>query len=34
MESFTNEKVYDIDTKEKLLDLIQGKDAPPKRKKS
>ena len=27
MESFTNEKVYDIDTKEKLLDIIQGRDA-------
>ena len=27
MESFVNEKVYDIDTKEKLLDIIQGKDA-------
>lgn len=27
MESFVNEKVYDIDTKEKLLDLIGGKEA-------
>ena len=27
MEGFTNEKVYDIDTKEKLLDLIGGTDA-------
>jgi hypothetical protein len=27
MEGFTNEKVYDIDTKEKLLDVIQSKDA-------
>ena len=27
MEGFTNEKVYDIDTKEKLLEIIQGKDA-------
>lgn len=27
MESFVNEKVYDIDTKEKLLDIIQGKEA-------
>ncbi|MGM0439884.1 MAG: UPF0158 family protein [Chlamydiota bacterium] len=27
MEEFVNEKVYDIDTKEKLLDLIQSKDA-------
>lgn len=27
MEGFVHEKVYDIDTKEKLLDLIQGKDA-------
>jgi Uncharacterised protein family (UPF0158) len=27
MESFTNEKVYDIDTKEKLLDIIGGSDA-------
>ncbi|MBS0622447.1 MAG: UPF0158 family protein [Verrucomicrobia bacterium] len=27
METFTNEKVYDIDTKEKLLDIIGGKDA-------
>lgn len=27
MEGFINEKVYDIDTKEKLLDIIQFKDA-------
>lgn len=27
MEGFVNEKVYDIDTKEKLLDIIQGKEA-------
>lgn len=27
MEGFVNEKVYDIDTKEKLLDLIQSKEA-------
>ncbi len=27
MESFVNEKVYDIDTKEKLLDIIQSKDS-------
>ncbi len=27
MEGFVNEKVYDIDTKEKLLDLIQAKEA-------
>lgn len=27
MEGFVNEKVYDIDTKEKLLDLIGGKEA-------
>lgn len=27
MEGFVNEKVYDIDTKEKLLDIIGGKDA-------
>ena len=27
MESFVNEKVYDIDTKEKMLDIIQSKDA-------
>lgn len=27
MEGFVNEKVYDIDTKEKLLDLIDSKDA-------
>ncbi|MCC5832063.1 MAG: UPF0158 family protein [Chlamydiales bacterium] len=27
MEGFVNEKVYDIDTKEKLLDIISGKDA-------
>lgn len=27
MEGFVNEKVYDIDTKEKLLDVIGGKDA-------
>ncbi len=27
MESFVNEKVYDIDTKEKLLDIIDSKDA-------
>ena len=27
MEGFVNEKVYDIDTKEKLLDLIQQKEA-------
>lgn len=27
MEGFINEKVYDIDTKEKLLDIIQSKDA-------
>src|SRR5437763_1112283 len=27
MEGFVNEKVYDIDTKEKLLDIIAGKDA-------
>ncbi len=27
MEGFTNEKVYDIDTKEKLLELIGGTDA-------
>ncbi len=27
MESFVNEKVYDIDTKEKLLDIIQCKEA-------
>ncbi len=26
MEGFVNEKVYDIDTKEKLLDIIQSKD--------
>ena len=26
MEGFTNEKVYDIDTKEKLLDIIQSKE--------
>src|ERR1700733_265315 len=27
MEGFVNEKVYDIDTKEKLLDIISSKDA-------
>jgi hypothetical protein len=27
MEGFVNEKVYDIDTKEKLLDVISGKEA-------
>lgn len=27
MENFVNEKVYDIDTKEKLLDIIQSKEA-------
>lgn len=27
MESFVNEKVYDIDTKEKLIDIIDSKDA-------
>jgi hypothetical protein len=27
MEGFVNEKVYDIDTKEKMLDIIQSKDA-------
>lgn len=27
MEGFVNEKLYDIDTKEKLLDIIQSKDA-------
>jgi hypothetical protein len=27
MESFVNEKVYDIDTKEKLLDIIQSREA-------
>lgn len=27
MEGFVNEKVYDIDTKEKLIDVIQAKDA-------
>ncbi|CAM0116991.1 UPF0158 protein TC_0713 [Rhabdochlamydiaceae symbiont of Dictyostelium giganteum] len=27
MEGFANEKVYDVDTKEKLLDLIQSKEA-------
>ena len=27
MECFVNEKVYDIDTKEKLLDIIQSKDS-------
>lgn len=27
MENFVNEKVYDIDTKEKLLDVIQSKEA-------
>lgn len=27
MESFVNEKVYDIDTKERLLDIIQSKEA-------
>ncbi|SCA62934.1 UPF0158 protein CPn_0518/CP_0235/CPj0518/CpB0539 [Chlamydiales bacterium SCGC AG-110-M15] len=27
MEGFVNEKVFDIDTKEKLLDIIQGKEA-------
>lgn len=27
MEAFVNEKVYDIDTKEKLLDIIQAKEA-------
>ncbi len=27
MEGFVNEKVYDIDTKEKLLDIISGKEA-------
>jgi hypothetical protein len=27
MEQFVNEKVYDIDTKEKLLDIIQAKEA-------
>lgn len=27
MEGFVNDKVYDIDTKEKLLDIIQGKEA-------
>ncbi len=27
MEGFVNEKVYDIDTKEKLLDIIQNKEA-------
>lgn len=27
MEGFINEKVYDIDTKEKLLDIIQSKEA-------
>jgi hypothetical protein len=27
MESFVNEKVYDIDTKEKLLEIIQSKEA-------
>src|SRR5262245_38448955 len=26
MEGFVNEKVYDIDTKEKLLDIIQSKE--------
>lgn len=27
MEGFVNEKIYDIDTKEKLLDIIAGKDS-------
>src|SRR5262245_29906022 len=27
MEGFVNEKIYDIDTKEKLLDVIQSKEA-------
>ncbi len=27
MEGFVNEKVYDVDTKEKLIDIIQSKDA-------
>ena len=27
MEGFINEKVYDIDTKEKLLDIVQSKEA-------
>ena len=27
MECFVNEKIYDIDTKEKLLDIIQSKEA-------
>lgn len=27
MEGFVNEKVYDIDTKEKLLEIIQSKEA-------
>ena len=27
MESFANEKVYDIDTKEKLIDVIQSREA-------
>lgn len=27
MEGFVNEKIYDIDTKDKLLDIIQSKDA-------
>lgn len=27
MEGFVNEKIYDIDTKEKLFDIISGKDA-------
>lgn len=27
MEGFVNEKVYDIDTKEKLLDIVQGREA-------
>ena len=27
MESFVNEKIYDIDTKEKLLDIIQSREA-------
>ncbi|NGX37342.1 MAG: hypothetical protein K1000chlam2_00496 [Chlamydiae bacterium] len=27
MEGFVNEKIYDIDTKEKLLEIIQSKEA-------
>ena len=27
MEGFVNEKVYNIDTKEKLLDIIQSEEA-------